>query len=240
MSLSFWVIKSTEPLEVSSRLAREDQKCPSPEPKIAMCLAIRSLVRDPVPPQQTIGEYGRRKMYGFVAIVFDGKTTAQMALNTLTDIRPAYVWVDDVAVVSRGKSGASRVHCTLAHDDSDVAVGGRWGLLTGGLIGLLFGPGGAMADAAFGGSLGAMGRANMKITLDDPCLDELADALVKDTSALILVGEKPMLADFASAVEPLGGGVFKSDLTEDDITALRKELGAAARPQLISIDNCGP
>ena len=167
-------------------------------------------------------------MYGFVAIVFDGKNTAQMALNSLTDIRPAFMWVDDAAVVSRGESGATRVHCTWAQNDCDVAVEGSCGLLTGGLIGMLFGPGGAMAAAALGGSLGAMGGATIEITLEDPRLDEVADALVKDKSALILVGEKPMLADFASAVEPLGGRVFKSDLTEDDIKALRKELRAAA------------
>ncbi len=163
-------------------------------------------------------------MYGFAAIVFDGKKTAQMAADSLNDVLPAYVWIDDLAVVSRSELGATHIHIVWALDGSDVGAGGGWELITGGLIRLFFEPGRAMA----GGSLGAMVGANMEITLEDPRLDEVAYALVKDTSALILVGEKPMLADFASAVEPLGGGVFKSDLTEDDITALRKELRAAA------------
>lgn len=167
-------------------------------------------------------------MYGFVAVIFDGKRTAQKALNTLEDYTPAYVWIDDVAVVSRGKLGATHVHSTWAQDDSDIAAGGGFGLLTGGLLGMLFGPGGAMAGAAIGGSLGVMGGAADEIVLDDPRLDDLAEALGKDTSALILVGEKPTLADYASAVEPLGGRVIQSDLTADDIKALRKELKAAA------------
>jgi uncharacterized membrane protein len=167
-------------------------------------------------------------MYGFVTVVFDGHRTAQMAYNTLVDFTPVYGWADDVAVVSRGKLGATHIHSTWAQDDSDVGVGGGWGLVTGGLIGLLFGPGGAMAGAAIGGSIGAMGGATNEMMLEDPRLDEVADALVKNSSALILVGEDPMLADFSSAIEPLGGKVIKSDLTEADIKALRKALKAAS------------
>ena len=85
-----------------------------------------------------------------------------------------------------------------------------------------------MAGAAIGGSIGAMAGASDEVTFDDPRLDDLSQALGKDTSALILVGEKPTLADYTSAVEPLGGTVIQSDLTSDDIKALRKELKAAA------------
>ena len=167
-------------------------------------------------------------MYGFVAVVFDGKRTAQKALNTLEDYAPGYVWIDDVAVVSRGKLGGTRIHSTWAQDDSDVGAGAGWGLVTGGLISLLFGPGGAMAGAAIGGSLGGMGGLADEITFDDPRLDDFAAALVNGSSALILVGEKPTLADYTSAVEPLGGKIIQSDLDESDIKAMRKELKAAA------------
>lgn len=167
-------------------------------------------------------------MYGFVAVVFDGKRTAQKALNTLEDYSPVYVWADDVAVVSRGKLGATHIHSTWAQDDSEVGASAGWGLVTGGLLGMLFGPGGAMAGAAIGGSLGALGGVTDQVVFDDPRLDDLAAALVKDSSALILVGEKATLADYASAVEPLGGKVIQSDLDADDIKALRKALKAAA------------
>lgn len=167
-------------------------------------------------------------MYGYLAVVFKGKGAAKEALRTLEDFTPAYVWIDDVAVVSRGKLGVTHVHSTWAQDDSDVAMGGGWGLLTGALIGLLLGPSGALAGAAMGGYLGVLGGTLGDILSDDPRLDELAEALGKDTSALILVGEKPSLADFESAVEPLGGKIIKSDLKTDDIKALRKALKAAS------------
>ena len=37
-------------------------------------------------------------MYGFEAVVFNGKRTARKTLDTLEDHAPAYVWIDDVAI----------------------------------------------------------------------------------------------------------------------------------------------
>ncbi len=167
-------------------------------------------------------------MYGFKAFVFDGKKTAGKAFDTLEDYTPAYVWIDDAAVISRSKHGSTRVHSTWAQDDSDVGAGTGLGALTGGLIGLLFGPGGALAGAAVGGSMGALIGASDEIAFDDPKLDEFAASLANDTSALILVGEEAILADFVSAVEPYGGEIIETDLDEKDITALRKALKKAA------------
>ncbi len=82
-------------------------------------------------------------MYGFRAYLFDGKKTARKALESLEDQTPVYVWIDDVAVVSRSKHGSIRVHSTWAQDDSEVGTGAGFGAVTGGLLGLLFGPGGA-------------------------------------------------------------------------------------------------
>ena len=93
---------------------------------------------------------------------------------------------------------------------------------------MLLGPGGALAGAAVGGSLGALMGVSDEIAFDDPKLDEFAASLANDTSALILVGEEETLADFVSAVEPYGGKIIETDLDEKDITALRKALKKAA------------
>ena len=167
-------------------------------------------------------------MYGFKAFVFDGRKTARKALDSLEDRDTVYVWIDDVAVLSRNKHGSIRVHSTWAQDDSDVGAGAGFGALTGGLIGMLLGPGGALAGAAIGGSLGALMGASDEIAFDDPRLDEFADALSKDTSALILVGEEATLAEYVSAVEPFGGNIIETDLNEKDIKALRKALRKAS------------
>ena len=166
-------------------------------------------------------------MYGFKAFVFDGKKTAGKAFDTLEDYTPAYEWIDDVAIVSRSKHGSIRVHSTWAQDDSAVGGGTAFGAITGGLLGLMLGPGGALAGAVTGGSLGFLIGATADLAFDDPRLDDFAAALVDDTSALILVGDETTLADFVSAVEPFGGKIIETDLDEDDIKALRKGLNVA-------------
>jgi uncharacterized membrane protein len=167
-------------------------------------------------------------MYGFKAFVFTGKKAAGRAFDTLEDHAPVYPWIDDAAVVSKSKLGVTRIHSTWAQDDSAVGVGTGVGALTGGLLGVLMGPGGAMAGAAMGGSMGALLGATNEIAFDDPRLDDFAASLAKDTSALVLVGEKATLADFTSAVVPFGGKVIETNLNDDDVKALRKALSKKA------------
>jgi uncharacterized membrane protein len=168
-------------------------------------------------------------MYKFKAVVFDGKNTARKALDTLEDSDAVYVWCDDVALLSRNSYGSIRIHSTWAQDDSDVGSGAGWGALTAGLIGILFGPGGALAGAVIGGSMGALMGASEEMAYDDPRLDEFAEALSKDTSAMILVGDDDAVLDnFVSAIEPFGGNIIETDLDEKDIKALRKALKQAS------------
>jgi uncharacterized membrane protein len=163
-------------------------------------------------------------MYVFKAVVFNGKRTAGKALETLEDHMPVYPWIEDAAVVSRSKLGIIRIHSTWAQDDTAVAAGTGFGAVTGALLGLLLGPGGALAGAAVGGSMGAMLGVGDEIAFDDPRLDDFASSLAKDTSALILVGEKVTIADFTSAVTPFGGKVIETNLDENDVKAIKKAL----------------
>ncbi|MGB5878538.1 MAG: DUF1269 domain-containing protein, partial [Thermoanaerobaculia bacterium] len=80
---------------------------------------------------------------------------------------------------------------------------------------------------ALGGSMGFLFGASADMAFDDPRLDDFAEALVNDTSALILVGDDGVVDDFVSAVEPFGGKIIQTDLDEDDIKALRKALKKA-------------
>jgi uncharacterized membrane protein len=167
-------------------------------------------------------------MYGFKAFVFNGKKTAYKALDTLEDHMPVYPWIDDAAVVSRSKLGIVRIHSTWAQDDTAVGAGAGFGAITGALLGVLLGPGGALAGAAMGGSMGALFGIGDEIAFDDPRLDDFAASLAKDTSALILVGEKATIADFTAAVVPFGGKVIETNLDEKDVKNLRKALKAPA------------
>lgn len=162
-------------------------------------------------------------MYGLKAVKFDGKKTARKTLDTLEAYTPAYAWIDDVAVVSRNHLGFVSVQSTWSAD-GEIAADTGWGLLTGALVGMLFGPGGAVAGAAMGGGFGSMMGLVDETAFDDPALSDFASALDRNSSALILVGEKPMLEDFASAVEPFGVDIVSTDIDEKDIKALRKAL----------------
>ena len=163
-------------------------------------------------------------MYGFKAFVFNGSRTAGKAFDTLEDHMPVYPWIDDAAVVSKSKLGFTRIHSTWAQDDSAVGAGTGLGVVTGALVGALLGPAGAAAGAAMGGSVGAVSGGVSEVALDDPRLDDFAASLAKDTSALILVGERASILDFTSAVEPFGGKVIETNLDEKDVKALKKSL----------------
>jgi uncharacterized membrane protein len=162
-------------------------------------------------------------MIDFVAYVFDGRRTAGKAFHTLEDNTPAYVWIDDVAVVSKSKHGRLSIRSTWAQDDMGAA-GFGWGAFTGALLGLLAGPGGALAGAALGGSMGGLMGATADIALDDPALDDFTNSLTKDTSSLVLVGDDDLLADYESVLAPLGGKLIKTNLDEKDVEAIKKAL----------------
>ncbi len=163
-------------------------------------------------------------MYGFKAYVFNGKKTAGKAYDTLEDHMPVYPWINDAAVVSKNKLGFTRIHSTWAQDDNAVGAGTGFGVVTGALLGALLGPAGAAGGAVMGGSMGAVTGAAGEVALADPRLDDFAASLAKDTSALILVGERASILDFTSAVQPFGGKIIETNLDEKDVKALRKSL----------------
>jgi uncharacterized membrane protein len=163
-------------------------------------------------------------MYGFKAFVFKGRKTASKAYDALEEHEPIYAWIDDAAVVSKNKLGFTRVHSTWAQDDTAVGVGTGLGAVTGALLGALLGPGAAAAGAAMGGSVGAVTGAVGQGVLSDPRLDDFAASLDRDTSALILVGERDTILDFTSAVAPFGGKIIETNLNEKDVKALKQLL----------------
>ena len=162
-------------------------------------------------------------MATFTAYMFDGKRTAQKVLNELEDSSIAYLWIDDVAVVSKNKLGLLKIHSTWAQDEIGAA-GLGWGSITGALLGALTGPKGALAGAAMGGSLYGLMGATMDAAFDDPKLDEFGADLKNDTSALVLVTDETYLEEYESVLTPYNGTLIQTDLNEDDIDYIRKKL----------------
>jgi len=162
-------------------------------------------------------------MATFTAYMFDGKRTAQKVLEDLENSSNTYLWIDDVAVVSKNKLGLLRIHSTWAQDEMG-ATGLGWGALTGALLGLLAGPTGALAGAAMGGSMYGLMGAAIDLAVDDPKLDEFASQLKKDSSSLVLVTDENYLNEYEAALAPYEGTVIQTYLNEDDIDYIRKKL----------------
>jgi uncharacterized membrane protein len=164
-------------------------------------------------------------MTNFKAFTYDGKNTARKVLDVIEDSTATYYWEDDVALISVNKKGRVRVHSTWAQDSSNVPGGISFGAITGGLIGLLFGPGGALAGAAVGGSIGGLIGHHDNVKFDDPALDNFASSLVNDSSALVLLGDDDVVAEFAAAVADYDAAVFDAVLDDEAVTELQDEMG---------------
>jgi uncharacterized membrane protein len=162
-------------------------------------------------------------MVHFKAITFKGKRTAAKALATI-DEQSSYRWIDDIAVISVGKLGFARVDSSWAQSDTAVGAELGWGALTGAMIGALFGPQGALAGALGGGSIGGVIGASFDIAVSDPRLEEFANRMKKDTSALVLVNDGPYASEFSTAFEPFNGELIETELDVKDVETIRKAL----------------
>jgi uncharacterized membrane protein len=166
-------------------------------------------------------------MLHVTALIFDGSKTASKALNAIEDEAPeARLWIDDVAVISRGKHGRVRVNSTWAESDDAAAAGTGFGAITGGLIGATMGPGGAVAGALGGGALFGLMGLTANVAAEDPRLEELAAKLKDDSSALVLVADERIGSEFRSAFEPYDAELIETDLNEHDVKALREQIKA--------------
>ena len=166
----------------------------------------------------------------FRAITFQGKNTASKALLAIEENND-YIWIDEVAVLSRSKNGFIRVDSTWAQEDTAVAASAGWGALTGALLGALMGPQGAIAGAvgagAFSvGTLSAMFSGLFNVAVSDPRLDSFAASLKNDTSALVLVTDAVYADEFGTVFAPYGGTVTETEINEHDVEAIRQALKA--------------
>ncbi|MTI29292.1 DUF1269 domain-containing protein, partial [Xanthovirga aplysinae] len=155
--------------------------------------------------------------------VFEGAGTAEDALNVaLKEYRKEHRWLDDVAVISRSKLGMVRVNSTWAQETDITEGSGIWGAMTGAIVGALFGPGGSLVGLISGSALGLATGALVNESVKDSRLDLVADALKKNTSVLVLVGDKPMTNSFVKIFASEGGKLIKSEVKDEIIERLKE------------------
>lgn len=134
-----------------------------------------------------------------IILKFDDTYGAQQALAAVRALEELdYLWMEDLAVIERHRSGRIATHTT----HGSVAEGSAWGGLTGGLIGLLFGPAGFLAGVLIGGGAGAaIEKAAKESGMPTEVLDEIRRELEKGTSVLVLIGATGDIDEMAHAFE---------------------------------------
>jgi uncharacterized membrane protein len=158
----------------------------------------------------------------FRAFTFNGKKTARKVLDAIEDDLYAFDWYveEDVAEISVNKRGSHRVHSTWAQDSSNVPGGIGFGAILGSCIGILFGPAGALAGAAVGGGIGGMIGHHENVKFDDPALDDFAESLLPDTSALIYIGDADAVAAFEAALADYDFTTYEAEVDQAVIDAI--------------------
>jgi len=163
-------------------------------------------------------------MSHFKAFTFEGKRSAGKAFDKLENSNNSWDFFDDIAEISVNRRGTYRVHSTWAQDSRRTPGGIGFGALLGGVLGIIFGPGGALAAAAVGGSVGGLIGHHLNVKLKDPVLDNFAASLLSDTSALVIIGDKLSVDALSKALAEYKLTTFEAELDEATEEALRKAL----------------
>jgi uncharacterized membrane protein len=165
-----------------------------------------------------------------IMLKFDDTYKAEEALSAVRALEELrYAWIDDVAVVSKHKSG----FVTL-HTPHGSASGGA---LFGGLLGLLlfwwFPPAWFFGGWLAGMGLGAViGEFMKRAGVDDKLIDEVKSELQPGTSALLLIGAEVDADQMARAFEPYHPvKVVRFKLSDDTINKLKEAFLSSEQQQ---------
>jgi uncharacterized membrane protein len=175
--------------------------------------AVKQLPAIPLRKHSVAGETNVE----LVARVFraEDKDNEQQALDALDfaeDLhRQRTIRVLNAAVLAKDEDGNVSI---VDSREIDPKKGRVLGAITGGLVGLLAGPGGAVIGALAG--LGAGGAAGKWIDegFSDKFLNTLQEYLQPGTAATILLMENEWVRPASEAMAGLGGFVFQQSLTD--------------------------
>jgi uncharacterized membrane protein len=154
----------------------------------------------------------------------DNEQKAREALEFVEDLRRRrIIKILNAALLVKDEEGQVSIKDTR---DIDPKKGRIMGAVTGGLIGLLAGPGGAVVGALAG--LGAGGAAGKMIDqgFSDKFLENLQQYLTPGSAALILLLEHHWRQPAAEAMAGLEGFVFQQTITDTLVEDLMAAGGA--------------
>ena len=170
-------------------------------------------------------------MSTLIVFDFDGIHTADEVLNRVRSLQKEHlVDLEDACVVER--DGAGKIHIKQAVNLTAVGAtsGGAWGVLWGGLVGLLFlNPLAGMAVGGLvGAGTGALSGSLANYGISNDFVKKLGETIPVNSSALFVLVKSVTEDKVLAEIEPYKPRVLKTSLSNEDEAKLKAALSKAA------------
>jgi len=154
-----------------------------------------------------------------IVIAYDSVAKAQEVVSVLARLQKAHlINLDDAVVAERREDGKIKLHQSSNLSGAGAAGGALWG----GLIGLIFFM--PLLGAAIGAASGAAAGALSDIGVDDKFMKEVGAKIEPGTAALFILVRDATADKVIPEVQPYGGEILQTSLTEEQEAALKQAL----------------
>ncbi|MFC9595289.1 DUF1269 domain-containing protein [Streptomyces sp. NPDC056944] len=159
-------------------------------------------------------------MSELIIIGYDDHAVATKAFRAVQRLRADHVVeLNGLAVVRVDEDGETHVDTPARQEEIAVSAtaGALWGLVFGMLI---LTPAMGVVGAALGGLIGKL----MQMGVDSGFRKKVDDLLVPGSAAVVVMATKITEDRFAAALEPFGGTVLKTSLSDESERELAEQL----------------
>ncbi len=159
-------------------------------------------------------------MSTLIVIGFDDEQSAWQAYERTLELQKDFIVnLTGLAIVRVDSDGKTHVDTPQRIVGRSAATGALWGMLLGLLF---FVPGMALLGGAMGALMGKLSKSG----INQSFRAQVQDMLEPGHSAVVIMASKVTEDKFATAMQPLGGKLLKTSLSEADEKELEKELVA--------------
>jgi uncharacterized membrane protein len=160
-------------------------------------------------------------MSDLIVIGYEDAATARRAYEQVLTLQQDFVVeLRGLAIVDVDADGKTHVDTPQRIIGTSMAAGALWGLLFGVLF---FVPGMALLGGAMGALVGKLNKSG----IDERFRAQVQDLLSPGHSAVVIMAGKVTEDKFAAGMQPFGGTVLKTSLSETDEKELAEELAGS-------------
>ncbi|MFC8174619.1 MULTISPECIES: DUF1269 domain-containing protein [unclassified Streptomyces] len=159
-------------------------------------------------------------MSELIVIGYDDHAVARKAFKAVQQLRDDHVVeLKGLAVVRVDQDGETHVDTPAKTEEIALSAtaGALWGLVFGMIV---LTPGIGVVGAALGGLIGKLNQ----MGVDRGFRQKVSDLLAPGSAAVVIMASKITEDRFAAAMEPFGGTVLKTSLSEESERELSEQL----------------